>query len=148
MVLCGILLTTPYIVYAADPQIPQQPVTTGHSEINDGPLSGDITVSLTPNLQTINGQLRCVGANATGVFPFKWQSRTMRVTIHWDAYDSQGTHYVGTYSGPDVVSMGRWIIERWVWILDFDHGEFWGYAYENGVLKASDYAAYTWHSNS
>jgi len=99
-------------------------------------------VELYPRLKIVDGSLKCVGAKAVGTF-FGFRYRCMKVTIRWDAYDIHGNHYTGSFSGHTICSTGSWMITRWVEIPDFDHGEFWGYAYVDGVLKDTDHESYT-----
>ena len=118
-------------------------VTTGGSEEQGGLGIGDPWVELYPKIE---GD-QCVGARAIGTFPFKLFPRTMKVKIRWDAYDTDEHHYADSFTGSTINSMGRWTIERWVKIIDFDYGDFWGYCYENGVLKDTDHEYYT-HATS
>lgn len=132
--MCVFLLTLPTVLAA---------VQTGESAQQGGLGIGSPSVELYP---LIEGD-QCIGATAVGIFPFKLFSRTMKVVIEWDAYDTDENHYVDSWTGAQITSMGRWRIEKWVEIPNFDYGDFWAYCYENDVLKDSDHEYYT-HATS
>jgi len=104
---------------------------------------GDPYVYLTPIVE----EGSCVGAMAHGVFPFKLTARPMQTKIYYEIYDTENNYYNGTYYGNTYVCAGVWFLNRGAACEDFDHGEFWGYCYENYVLKDSAYAYYTWEDS-